>query len=243
MKISKVIMVLFLGLVSVSCKNLRQENLSLHHSLLKLKESNDLLNEKLQYYENQNDSLVLISFDRTKTLYAGYPNLITITAPYHQEIKVESEYLEKLEKSGTYIITPRLDAKKHELIIHVKTKQGNWIEINNVYSVKKAGGFAVSVNSNYHETSMTKEKLEMAQFEIHSIDSCFDLELTVTRFDFKCPGQETITVHGNTLNQEAIEQLRKVKKDDVILISNVLCQSNFSQRAPEVKFPLAITIK
>lgn len=58
MKISKVILVLFLGLVSVSCKNLRQENLNLHHSLLKLKESNDLLNEKLQYYENQNDSLV-----------------------------------------------------------------------------------------------------------------------------------------------------------------------------------------
>ncbi len=239
---AKYITFVFLSLILFSCANLREENNSLKISLAKLKESNEWLNEKLKQFENQNDSLVIVSFERQKTLYAGYPNIITIKAPYSDEVIVESESLKKLNDNDTYVISPELNSKNHEIRVFVKTKKGDWIETKYVYNVKSAGGFAASIDSKYDQIYMTKEKLASSLIEVYSIDSCFDLELSVLNFKLKFPNQKAVSVSGNKFSQEALEQINNTEIGDVVIVTEVLCHSGFLNRGVEVRNPLVITI-
>jgi hypothetical protein len=239
---AKYITFVFLSLILFSCANLREENNNLKVSLAKLKESNEWLNEKLKHFENQNDSLVIVSFERQKTLYAGYPNIITIKAPYSDEVIVESESLKKLNDNDTYVISPELNSKNHEIRVFVKTKKGDWIETKYVYNVKSVGGFAASIDSKYDQIYMTKEKLASSLIEVYSIDSCFDLELSVLNFKLKCPNQKAVSVSGNKFSQDALEQINNTEIGDVVMVTDVLCHSGFLNRGVEVRNPLVITI-
>jgi hypothetical protein len=68
---------------------------------------------------------------------------------------------------------------------------------------------------------MPKRNLEMSTIGAALPDFDFDVKLGVRAFDFKVPGQPTVTVRGTRLNAQAKSALRRVKRGQTVQIFNI----------------------
>src|SRR5574343_400427 len=67
----------------------------------------------------------------------------------------------------------------------------------------------------------TLEEMKEAKIGIKYIDLLFDVKYEVTQFSIKISRLDTIIIDGNIISDDILELLKKVKKDDYILIRDI----------------------
>jgi hypothetical protein len=68
---------------------------------------------------------------------------------------------------------------------------------------------------------MPRRNLEIATIGAMLEDFDFDLNIAVSEFKFKVPGQPTVVVKGNRMNAQAKSAIRRAKRGDNVQIFDI----------------------
>ncbi len=158
-----------------------------------------------------------VSADKMNALYRGVPNPISISFAGVSADKVSASAPGlKSIGGGKYIMTP---GSGKEVIINVTATLADGSKVSDkklfrIKSLPKAVGLFRDEEEN---VSGSKGSLEISPLGAKfTPDFDYELELEVTGFTFRVPGQLDIKVKGNTLNSECKAALSKVGKGTVV---------------------------
>lgn len=107
---------------------------------------------------------------------------------------------------------------------------------------RKNQGFSIAVNSKVRKIKMTKEEFSNAIFSIFSFYTMNDDGLKLLRFKVKYPGFREIEIEGTTLNKNAKDKLKNLKRGDIIVVYDAISSAGKYIKSPEILGPVAITI-
>jgi gliding motility-associated protein GldM len=167
-----------------------------------------------------------ISADKMNVVYRGVDNPMTISFAGVSDNKVNATApgLNKLG-TGKYNMKPRTGIK---VVINVSATldDGTKVGDNKEFRIKEipapTGYFRGSAGS----MKMSKSGVAKGTVEAKLDDFDFDLPLRVTQFDFKVPGQPTITVNGGRLDSRAKAALNRAKRGQTVQIINIKAKSS-----------------
>ena len=78
-----------------------------------------------------------------------------------------------------------------------------------------------SISKQTGSLKLPKRNVEIATIGAGLEDFDFDLNLAVSGFKFKVPGQPTVSVRGNKMNAKAKQALSRAKRGDVVQIFDI----------------------
>jgi hypothetical protein len=127
--------------------------------------------------------------------------------------------LEKIG-SGKYIMKPKVGS---EVNINVKAKlsDGSSVNTNTVFRVKDIPAAMGTVRGQYGTVQMPKSGLANTPIGAGLPDFLFDLDLQVTSFKVKVPGQLAVIVNGTRFDRAAKKALSKSRRGDIITIYDI----------------------
>lgn len=185
----------------------------------------------------------VISLDKVKVVYRGIDNPITIAIPDAKSYTVSGAGVHTTNEKGKYIVRPGSGKEltiKVEIILH----DDSVIVEEHVYLIENISAPYTTLNGYYNYRgeilNLTLEELKDAKVDV-ILGERFLFKTKVNRFNIKFPGHSTIEVEGNTFTNEVLDLLNKVKKKDIIVISDVNC--TFYGYQGHIKMPSLIVFK
>lgn len=179
---------------------------------------------------NAQDSLVttkksVISLDNIKVVYRGINNPITIAVPNNvKSLSLSGNGFFKEKEFGKYDISPGA-GKEMYLKVEMTLKNDSVIYEEHIYQIVDLKSPIGVINNEFNTKGIlefTIDELKNAKVGIKIIDF-FYIKGEINRFTVKIPRHPSITIEGNTFTDEVIELLKKVRKKDFIIISNIKC--------------------
>jgi hypothetical protein len=98
---------------------------------------------------------------------------------------------------------------------------GKRISTPATFRIKDIPRPAGSVRGEAGSSKMPRRNLEIATVGALLEDFDFDLNLAVSGFKFKVPGQPTVSVNGNKLDTRAKSALRRAKRGDAVQVFDI----------------------
>ena len=99
---------------------------------------------------------------------------------------------------------------------------------------------AITVNDKFKNIAMTVQEFKSATVSCKVFESKFNDHILLSGFKIKYPGQKSIEVQGNKLNDEAIKGLDQLRKGDQIILYDAFSQhQNFKTN---IDVPITVTI-
>lgn len=188
--------------------------------------------------------LSVISLDKVKVVYRGIDNPITVAVPNAKSFKVTGNGV-FLKDDGNYIIRPGLGLET-KVYIEIILEDDSIVIEEHIYQVKGLPNPTPTLNNEYSSNGQvlifTLDKLKEAKLGIIMIDFLFKLNFEVTQFTINVPRYPTITVEGNTFNDEVFELLKKAKKKDYIVISHIRGNYMGTHQTPKSMTPIVFKI-
>ncbi len=163
----------------------------------------------------------VISADKMNVVYRGVANPMTISIPGIPDNKVSASAsgLKRLNGSK-YIMNP---GKGREITINASgvLPDGKRITTPATFRIKDIPRPAGTVRGESGSSKMPRRNLEIATIGALLEDFDFDLNLAVSGFKFKVPGQPSVVVKGNKLDSRAKSALKRAKRGDAVQIFDV----------------------
>ena len=169
----------------------------------------------------------IISLDKIKVLYRGISNPISIFVPKDTKdfsITIDNGSFIKVDKEK-YEVTP---SSGKELTIYVNMileDNSSLIELH-VYKIIELYAPKCTLNNCFstgnYDFYFTIDELINAKVGVKFIDN-FLMSGEVKGFNIKIPGSSTIVVNGNVFTDEVLYLLKKSRKKDIIIISEIKC--------------------
>ena len=163
----------------------------------------------MQLYLKPNSAT--ISADKMNVVYRGIPNPMTISFAGISGDKVNAS-APGLRKSGKgYVMTP---SKGREVSINVTgtLPDGQKVSDKKKFRIKDIPRPQAAVSGAPGMSKKSRNSLKIATITAKLEDFVFDLNLKVSSFKFKVPGQATIICQGSKLNSRAKAALAKAKR-------------------------------
>lgn len=160
-----------------------------------------------------------VSADKMNVVYRGVDNPMTISFAGipDSDITASAPGMRKVG-NGKYMLSP---SSGTEVTINVtgKLPTGN-VSDKKVFRIK---GIPAPTGKIRGEEKATGPASSLASSTVSAVLEDFDFPVTVsvTGFNIKVPGQPTIVVSGNRLNGAAQAAVKKARKGDVIIISDI----------------------
>lgn len=187
----------------------------------------------------------VVSADKMNVVYRGVDNPITISMPgvSDSNVNASAQGLRKASGVGKYTMNP---GSGSEVVINVtgKTSDGTVIKSPPVsFRIKDIPAPAAAIRREVGSISLPKSSLAKSEIEAVMMDFDFDLNLSVTSFKIKVPGQPTVVVNGSRLDSRAQSALLNANRGDVISIFDIKASliGNSSYRLKGV-LPLSVEI-
>jgi gliding motility-associated protein GldM len=162
-----------------------------------------------------------ISADKMNVVYRGVDNPMTISFAGVPDNKVTATApgLKQI-KGGSYNMKPQTGT---EVTINVSARLDDGTSSNDkktfrIKEIPSPTGFFRGLSG---AQKMTKSGVEKGTLKADFEDFDFDFPLRITQFDFKVPGQPTITVRGNKLDSKAKNALKRAKRGQTVQIINI----------------------
>jgi gliding motility-associated protein GldM len=163
----------------------------------------------------------VVSADKMNVVYKGLQNPLTISIPGVPAnlVKASAPGLRQI-KGSSYILSPKAG---NEVTISVSGKlpDGTPISTPKTFRVKDIPAAMGTVRGQYGTVRMPKSGLVNTPVGAGLPDFLFDLDLQVTSFKVKVPGQLAIIVKGTKFSSSAKKALSKARRGDIITIYDI----------------------
>ena len=181
------------------------------------------LNFNIKYAVIPRPNSAVISADKMNVVYRGVSNPLSISFPGVPNNKVHASAAGgSLNKSAKGYKLNVTSYKGKSIKINVTGKiNGKTVSDSKTFRVKNIPTPLGTVRGESGLVKMPKRNLEMSTVGASLPDFDFDVKLGVRAFDFKVPGQPTVTVRGTRLNAQAKSALRRVKRGQTVQIYNI----------------------
>ena len=163
----------------------------------------------------------LIAADKMNVVYRGVANPMSITIPGIPNNKVSASAPGLSKRSGSqYVMNP---GKGRTVTITASgvLPDGQRVSSNSQFRIKDIPRPAGSIRGETGSAKMPRRNLEIATVGALLEDFDFDLNLAISGFKFKVPGQPTVIVKGNKLNARAKSALKRAKRGDAMQIFDI----------------------
>jgi gliding motility-associated protein GldM len=186
----------------------------------------------------------VVSADKMNVVYRGVENPITISIPgvHDNNVTASAPGLRKTTGLGKYILDPETG---NEVSIKVSGKlpDGSVVSSGQTFRIKDIPAPTGSVRMEYGSLRMPRESLAKATIGAAIPDFEFDLNLLISGFKVKVPGQATVIVNGSRFDDQAQRALDRAKIGDIIIIFDVKAQiqNNSSYKLKNV-LPVSIEL-
>ncbi|WP_276165291.1 gliding motility protein GldM [Zobellia alginiliquefaciens] len=163
----------------------------------------------------------LIAADKMNVVYRGVANPMSISIPGIPNNKVNASAPGLKSVSGSkYIMNPGT-GRTVTITASGKLPDGQTVSSKSEFRIKDIPRPAGSVSKQTGSAKMPRSNMEIATIGAMLEDFDFDLNLKVSGFKFKVPGQPTVSVNGNKLNANAKSALKRAKRGDAVQIFDV----------------------
>lgn len=185
----------------------------------------------------------LIAADKMNVVYRGVSNPMSITIPGIPNNKVSASAPGLSKRSGSsYVMNP---GKGRTVTITASgvLPDGQRVSSRSEFRIKDIPRPAGAVRGETGSTKMPRRNLEISTVGAVLEDFDFDLNLAISGFKFKVPGQPTVNVKGNKLDNRAKSALKRAKRGDAVQIFdiNAFITNNKSYKLKKVS-PVIIEI-
>lgn len=163
----------------------------------------------------------VISADKMNVVYRGVANPITISIPGIPDNNVSASAAGLSKQSGSkYVMNPGT-GRTVSITASGKLPDGQTIRTSSEFRIKDIPRPSGSIRGESGTAKMGKNNLEIATVGALLEDFDFDLNLAVSGFKFKVPGQPTVSVNGNKLDARAKSALQRAGRGDAVQIFDI----------------------
>ncbi|NKI31723.1 gliding motility protein GldM [Croceivirga thetidis] len=163
----------------------------------------------------------VIAADKMNVVYRGVSNPMTISIPGIPDNKVTASAPGLSKRSGSqYVMNP---GTGRTVTINASgiLPDGQRINTPATFRIKDIPRPSGAVRGEAGSLKMPRKNLEISTVSAMLEDFDFDLNLGVSGFKFKVPGQPTVTVNGNKLNAQAKSALKRARRGDAVQIFDI----------------------
>lgn len=166
-----------------------------------------------------------ISADKMNVVYRGVANPMTISfaGVSDNNVNASAPGLSKSSGTGKYIMNPG-SGKDVTINVTGTLPDGTKVSDRSTFRIKDIPKPAGTIAGQPDNVSLPKNNVEIATIDAKLFDFDFDLDINVTSFKMKVPGQPTVTVNGNRMNDQAKNALRKASRGDAVQIFEIKSQ-------------------
>ncbi len=163
----------------------------------------------------------VIAADKMNVVYRGVSNPMTISIPGIPDNKVSASAPGLRKVNGSrYVMNP---GTGREVTISASgvLPDGQRISTPATFRIKDIPRPSGTIRGEAGSVKMPRRNLEISTVSAMLEDFDFDLNLSVSGFKFKVPGQPTVVVGGNKLNAKAKSALKRAKRGDAVQIFDI----------------------
>jgi len=163
----------------------------------------------------------VISADKMNVVYRGVANPITISIPGIPDNKVSANAPGLSRVSGSkYVMNP---GKGRTVTITASgtLPDGQRVNTPQEFRIKDIPRPSGTIRGEANSAKMTKNNLQISTIGAILEDFDFDLNLAISGFKFKVPGQPTVEVRGNKMDARAKSALKRAKRGDAVQIFDI----------------------
>lgn len=163
----------------------------------------------------------VISADKMNVVYRGVANPMTISIPGIPDNKVNASASGLTKRGGSnYVMNPGT-GRTVTITASGTLPDGQNITTRSEFRIKDIPRPAGSIRGESGSVSMPRNNLEISTVGALLEDFDFDLNLEVSGFKFKVPGQPTVQVNGNKLDARAKSALKRAGRGDAVQIFDI----------------------
>ncbi len=167
----------------------------------------------------------VISADKMNVVYRGVDNPMTISIPGVGNVSANAPGLRSVGGAGNYSMNvTTLQSREVTINVSGELPGGEKVSDSKTFRVKDIPRPVGTVRGEDGTVRMQRQNLEISTIGAALPDFDFDLDLRVTGFKFKVPGQPTIQVRGQKLDNSAISALKRAGRGETIQIFDVEAQ-------------------
>jgi len=162
-----------------------------------------------------------ISADKMNVVYRGVENPMTISFAGVPDNKVTAN-APGLNRTGNgkYMMKPKTGSQV-TINVSATLDDGSKASDKKTFRIKDLPAPTGFFRGDSGALKMSKSGVEKGTIKADFEDFDFDFPLRVTQFDFKVPGQPTITVSGNRLDSKAKNALKRARRGQTVQIINI----------------------
>ncbi|WP_323028267.1 gliding motility protein GldM [Gelidibacter japonicus] len=162
-----------------------------------------------------------ISADKMNVVYRGVDNPMTISFAGVSDNNVTATAPGLVSKGGgKYVMRPSA-GKDVTINVTGTLPDGSKVSDRSTFRIKDIPKPSGTIAGQADNISLPKSNVEIATVNAKLFDFDFDLDINVTSFKIKVPGQPTVTVNGNKMNDQARSALRKASRGDGVQIFEI----------------------
>lgn len=163
----------------------------------------------------------VISADKMNVVYRGVANPMTISIPGIPDNKVSASAPGLSRRSGSnYIMNPGT-GRSVTITASGTLPDGKGIRTSSEFRIKDIPRPSGTVRGESGSIKMPRKNLEISTVSAMLEDFDFDLNLAVSQFKFKVPGQPTVVVNGNKLDSRAKSVLARAGRGESVQIFDI----------------------
>jgi gliding motility-associated protein GldM len=163
----------------------------------------------------------VISADKMNVVYRGVENPITISIPGIADSKINASATGlKRVRGSKYSLFPGA-GREVNISVSGTLPDGNRVSSVSTFRIKdipKPSGYFRGQSGSF---TIPKSSFERGTVEARLEDFDFDLPLRTKSFRFRAPGQPSIVINGNQLDNRAISAMSRVKNGQTVIISDI----------------------
>ncbi|MDX1363416.1 type IX secretion system motor protein PorM/GldM [Arenibacter latericius] len=185
----------------------------------------------------------VISADKMNVVYRGVANPITISIPGIPDNNVNASAPGLSKRGGSkYVMNPGT-GRTVSISASGKLPDGQTVSSSTEFRIKDIPRPSGSIRGETGSARMGKQNLEISTVGALLEDFDFDLNIGVSGFKFKVPGQPTVSVRGNKLDSRAKSALNRASRGDAVQIFDIeaYITNNKSYKLPKVS-PVVVEI-
>ena len=178
-----------------------------------------------------------ISADKMNVVYRGVSNPMTISfaGVSDNNVSASAPGLSKGSGVGKYVMNPG-SGKEVTINVTGKLPDGTNVSDRATFRIKDIPKPSGTIAGQQDNVSLPKSNLEIATITAVLNDFDFELPISVTSFKIKVPGQPSVNVTGNKMNDQGKAQIRKASRGDGVQIFDIKAQiiGNSAYKLPTV---------
>ncbi|CEN38844.1 gliding motility protein GldM [Capnocytophaga cynodegmi] len=161
----------------------------------------------------------VISADKMNVVYRGVSNPITISMPGVPNNKISASGAGLSRSGNGWVMNP---GTGREVTINVSGEiDGQKFSSSRLFRIKNIPRPLASIGGQVESVKLPKSNLGAATITAKFEDFDFDLNTKITSFKVSIPGQPTISVQGNKMNDQVRNALNRARKGDIVNIFDV----------------------